>query len=76
MRGRDLVIFVLDEMQMLDQEIASAREVAEQLLDFMRGSRIDLASLRRRLGAPAALAGMIEFTHLLDVMSHRKRLAP
>src|SRR6185369_1731227 len=72
MRGGDLMVLVLDQMQVLDQQVAAARKIAEQLLDLICGGRIDLAPLRRRLGAPAALAGMIEFTHLLDVVSHRK----
>ena len=36
MGGRDLMIFVLDQMQMLDQQIAAARPVAEQEFNFMK----------------------------------------
>jgi hypothetical protein len=70
MRGRDLMILVLDQVQVLDQEIAAARPVAEQKLDVMGGGRIDLAAFWRRLGAPATFAGMIEFANLVDVVSH------
>ena len=56
----NLVIVVLDQVQMFDQEIAPARPVAEQQLDLVGGGRIDLASLRRGLGPPPALAGMLE----------------
>ena len=70
MRGGDLVILVLDQVQMLDQQIAPPRPVAEQKLDLVRGRRIDLAAFWRRLGAPAALAGMVEFADLMDVVSH------
>ena len=71
MGGGNLVIFVLDQMQMLDQEIAPPRPVAEQQLDFMRGGRIDLAALGGRFGPPASLARMFERADLLHVMTHR-----
>ena len=70
MRGRDLVILVLDQMQIFDQQIALPRPVAEQALNLVRRSRIDLAAFWRRLGALAALAGMFELTDLVDVVSH------
>ena len=60
MRGRDLVILVLDQVQMLDQEIAAPRPVAEQKLDLVRGGGIDLAALRRRLGPLPSRARMFE----------------
>ena len=68
MRGRDLVIFVLDQVQIFDQEIAPPRPVAEQLLDLVRGGRIDLPALGRRLGAPASLARMLECADLVNVV--------
>src|SRR5688572_1849614 len=74
MRGGYLMILVLDQVQVLDQKIAPARPVAKQKLDFMRGSRIDLAAFWRRLRPPAALAGMVEFANLVDVVSHQNRL--
>ncbi len=70
MGGGNLVIFVLDQMQMLDQEIAPPRPVAEQELDLVRRGRIDLASLGGRLGPLASLAGMFERADLLHVMTH------
>ena len=60
MRRRDLVIFVLDQMQIFDQEVAPPRPVAEQLLDLVRGGRIDLAALGRGLGSLPSLARMFE----------------
>ena len=60
MGGGNLVIAVLDQMQMLDQEIAAPRPVAEQQLDLVRGLGIDLAPLGSRLGPPASLARMFE----------------
>ena len=68
MRGRDLAILVLDQVQMLDQEIAPPRPVAEQQLDLMRGGRIDLAALRRRLGPLPSLARVLERADLVHVM--------
>jgi hypothetical protein len=67
----NLAIFVLDEMQIFDQEIAPPRPVAEQQFDFMRGHRIDLAPLGGRFGPPASLARMFERADLLHVMTHQ-----
>ena len=47
MRGGEMAVFVLDQMQMLDQQIAPARLVAEQRADFVERLRIDLAAFRR-----------------------------
>ena len=53
MRGGNLVIGVLDQVQMLDQEIAAPRPVAEQMLDLVGGGGttwrplgVDFARLR------------------------------
>ena len=53
-RGRDVPVFVLNEMQMLDQQIAPARLVAEQRADFGGGFGIDLAAFRRAARFPPA----------------------
>ena len=70
MGGGNLPIFVLDEMQMLDQEVAPPRPVTEQQLDLVRRSGIDLASLGSRLGPLAAFAGMFERADLLHIMTY------
>jgi hypothetical protein len=70
MRRGNLVIFVLDEMQVLDQEIAAPRPVAEQEFNLVRGRWIDLAALGRRFGPLASLARMFERADLLHVMTH------
>ena len=44
-RGGDLFVGVLDEMQVLDQEVAAPWPVCEKQFDLVRGGRIDLASL-------------------------------
>jgi hypothetical protein len=63
-------------MQMLDQQIAAARAIAKQELNFMRSRRIDLTAFRRRLGPLPSRAGMFEGAYFLRVMDHRKRLVP
>jgi hypothetical protein len=70
MRRRDLAILVLDQMQVLNQEVASPWTIAEQHFDFVRRRWIDLTALWRCLRAPASLAGVIEFADLVDVVSH------
>jgi hypothetical protein len=55
---------------MLDQQVALPRPVAEQSCDLLGGLRIDLAPLRGRFGALAALAGVFERADFLDVMTH------
>ena len=70
MGGGNLVIFVLDQMQMFDQEIAPPRPVAEQELNFVRGRRIDLAALGRGLGALPARSRMLECADGLNVVIH------
>ena len=74
MRGRNLAIGVLDEMQMLDQQVAPPRPVAEQKRNLFSGLRIDLAALGGRFGALAPFARMLERTDLLHVMTHWKTL--
>src|SRR5689334_18275732 len=76
MGGRNLTIFVLDQMQMFDEKIAPPRPVSEQNFDFMRSSRVDLASLGRGFGALAAAAGMLERANLVHVMTHRNASSP
>ena len=54
MRGGQMAVMVLDQMQMLDQQIAPARPVGEQRLHLVERLRIDLPALRRaRRSAPA-----------------------
>ena len=68
--GGNLMICVLDQVQMLDQEIAAARPVAEQKLDLLCSRRIDLAALGRRFGSPASLPRMVERADFLHVVAH------
>ena len=71
--GGDLMVSVLDQMQVLDQEIAAARPVAEQNGDLRAGLWIDLAPLRGRFGSPASFAGMIEGANFLYVFTQWER---
>ena len=72
----NLTVFVLDQVQVFDQEIALPRPVAEQQLNLMCRGRIDLPALRRRFGPLPPRAGMLERAHFLHVMDHGKRLVP
>jgi len=45
-RGGEVPMPVLDEMQMLDQEIAPARRIAKQRAHLIRRRGINLATLR------------------------------
>jgi hypothetical protein len=60
MGGGDLVISVLDQVQMLDQEIAPPWPVTEQFFNVVHGLGIDLAALRSRLGPPPSFARVLE----------------
>src|SRR6185312_1086963 len=66
----DLPVFVLNQMEVLDQKIAAPRPVAQQEFDFMPGDRIDLPALRGRLGPLASLTGVVERANLLHIISH------
>src|SRR5262249_54833242 len=54
MRGRKVAVTVLDQMQMLDQEIALARALAEQRAHLLDRLRLELATLGGAPGPPAA----------------------
>jgi hypothetical protein len=59
-----MAVAILDEMQVLDQQVAPARRVAEQDAHFVSRYRIDLAALRgaaRAAVAPGAVAGTGRF---------------
>jgi hypothetical protein len=71
MRGRDLAVRVLDQVQMLDQEIATPWPVAEQQLDLVRSRRVDLPALRCRLGSFPPRARVFELADFLYVVDHR-----
>src|SRR6476661_84175 len=65
------MIFVLNEVQMLDQEIAAPRPVAQQKFNLLRGLGIDLAPFGGRFGSLSSLARMFEGADLLHIMTHR-----
>ncbi len=71
MRRRDLAVLVLDQVQMLDQEIALPRPVTEQKLDFVRGRRVDLPALRCGFGPLSSRARVLELANFLYVVDHR-----
>ena len=60
MRGGQMAVMVLDQMQMLDQQIAPARPVGEQRAHLVERRGVDLAALgraRRPAAPPALLSG-------------------
>jgi len=54
MRGREIIVAVLDQMQMLDEEIAPAFAIAEQRPHPPHARRIDLAAFRGARRAAAS----------------------
>ena len=72
MSGCDLAVPVLDQVEVLDQEIAAPRSLAEQQRDFMRSGRIDLAALRRRLRSFPPRTRVVELADFLYVVDHRR----
>ena len=58
MRGREMAVAVLDQMQMLDEKVAAAFTVAEQRPHLLKRLRIDLTAFRgpRRPASPGAPA--------------------
>ena len=56
MRGREMAVAVLDQVQVLDQEIALAAARAEQRANLIDRRRIDLAALGRAARPAASLA--------------------
>ena len=73
-RGGDLFVGVLDEMQVLDQEVAAPWPVCEKQFDLVRRGRIHLAPLGGRDGPLPSFAWMLERTDLLHIMTHWERL--
>jgi hypothetical protein len=47
MRARQIAELVLNEMQMLDQQVALPRALAEQCEHLIKRPRVDLAAFRR-----------------------------
>jgi len=58
MAREEAAIAVLQQVQVLDQQVATPLAVAEQRLHLGQGGGIDLPALRRVAAAPPAGAGM------------------
>src|SRR4051794_4272484 len=70
MRGGEMAVLILNQMQVLDQEVAAARPVGQQRLDFLECRRLDLAALWGAARASAAgitLAIAAEWRLVLNV---------
>ena len=57
MRGREMAVAVLDQVQVLDQQVAPALALTQQRAHLVERARVDLAPLRRP--ARAAPAGAV-----------------
>ena len=90
MRGREMAVAILNEMQILNEQIAPPFALAEQRTDFRKRLRIDLAAFwrarppaprrRRRLArrpwpVPRETAGPDQPSSV-TVSSHHKRSPP
>ena len=53
MRSREMAVLILNEMQVLDQQVATARLIGQKSLDLIECLRVDLASLGRARRPPA-----------------------
>ena len=51
---RKVAMAILDQMEIFDQQIALARQIAKKGLDLLNSSRLDLASLGNCPGSPSA----------------------
>ena len=60
MRRGQMPVFVLDEMQVFDQQIAAARPVDQQRTDFLQRIGVDLTAFRGLAGAAAAAARSVK----------------
>jgi hypothetical protein len=74
--SRNLMIRVLNQVQVLDQEISLSRPLSEQNFDFMGCRWIDLAALGSRLGPLSPLAGVLEGTDFVNVLTHGNVACP
>ena len=60
MRGGEMAVAVLDQVQVLDQQVAPARPVAEQRAHLVERLRLDLAALRRARRLAAAAGWLVD----------------
>src|SRR3954466_11076048 len=65
MGGGDLAVFILDQVEMLDQQVAIARPVPEQILDLLQSLAIDLPPFGCGASTLAPLARVGEGLNLL-----------
>src|ERR1700687_6280358 len=60
MRGREITVAILDQVQMLDQQIAPTLTLAKERAYFVKRARVDLAALwRARRPASAGVPVML-----------------
>jgi hypothetical protein len=72
-----MAVMVLDQVQVLDQQVAAAWPVCQQALDFLKGLSIDLAALWGPSRAPpAASRNVASRGHFLRSHIHSFLRAP
>ena len=76
MRGRQMAVAVLDQVEMLDQEIAPARPLAEQGAHLLERRILELAALGMTAVAPLAALPMLADLALDHPRSRLARCAP
>ncbi len=54
MRGGEMAVLILNEMQVFDQQVAPARPIGQKGTDLVERLRVDLATLGRARRTPAA----------------------
>jgi hypothetical protein len=77
---REVAVAVLDQVQILDQQIAPARHFPQEFLDFLDSVGLDLAPLGNGSSGPPAGTGMARGTmvvrHGLIHLDQQLRLRP
>ena len=72
MGGREVAEALLQQMQVLDQQVAPARPVAEQRLHLLERRDVDLAPLGARRAEPLALARVTVLADLACGLAHEQ----
>src|SRR5215831_15558215 len=78
MRGGEIAVAVLDQMEVLDQEIATARPVGQQCAHLVERSRVDLPAFRRLAWpvAPAQSSTVVDARVHLNALQNSPTMRP
>jgi hypothetical protein len=58
MARREMAVAILDQVKILDQQIAPPRQFSQEFSNFFNGRGLDLAPFRDGSGGPAAGTGV------------------